>query len=151
MANYLGVDYGEKRIGLAIANGSPRIARPLQTLNNDDHTAGALASIIADYDISEVVWGLPRGLDGQDTRQTAEAKAAALRLLPELPCHFQDEAVTSELAVSRGANRVVDFRDVHKVSSARHKRALKAHYSAKKGEIDAEAAAIILQDYLDTI
>jgi putative Holliday junction resolvase len=123
MANYLGVDYGEKRIGLAIAR-DVLVAQPLMTIPNDEHTSGRLAEILADEDISEVVWGLPRGLDGQDTAQTDEARAAAQRIIPEMPVHFQDEAVTSELAAARGA---------------------------RKGEVDAEAAAIILQDYLDNI
>lgn len=122
--NYLGVDYGEKRIGLAIARGV-RIAQPYMVIPNDDNAAGRLAAVVADEDIGEVVWGLPRGLDGQDTAQTVEARAAALRLMPEIPCHFQDEAVTSELARERGAKN--------------------------KGEVDAEAAAIILQDYLDDV
>ncbi len=124
MGVYLGVDYGEKRIGLAWATDSVRIAQPLQVLPNDEHTSGQLAAIIADRDITEVVWGLPRGLDGQETAQTRVARAAAQRLVPELPCHFQDEAVTSEIAQQRGA---------------------------QKGEVDAEAATIILQDYLDTV
>jgi putative holliday junction resolvase len=124
MGTYLGVDYGEKRIGLALASDPVRIAQPLQTLTNDEHASGQLASIMADHDVTEVVWGLPRGLDGQETAQTEAARAASLRLLPEMPVHFQDEAMTSELAAERGA---------------------------KKGELDAEAAAIILQDFLDNI
>ncbi len=124
MGVYLGVDYGEKRIGLAVASDPVRIAQPLQTLTSDEHTSGQLAVIMADRNVTEVVWGLPRGLDGQDTAQTETARAAAMRLIPEMPVHFQDEAVTSELARERGA---------------------------KKGELDAEAAAIILQDYLDNL
>ncbi len=124
MGTYLGVDYGEKRIGLAVASDPVRIAQPLQTLTNDEHTSGQLAAIMADRGVTEVVWGLPRGLDGQETAQTGVARAAAERLIPEMPVHLQDEAVTSELAKERGA---------------------------KKGELDAEAAAIILQDYLDSL
>jgi putative Holliday junction resolvase len=121
---YLGVDYGEKRIGLAIAPDSVRIARPYMIIPNDDNAAGRLAEVLADEEIIQVVWGLPRGLDGQETAQTREAVAASKRLLPEIPCHFQDEAVTSELARER---------------------------TNTKGAIDAEAAAIILQDYLDNL
>ncbi len=121
---YLGVDYGEKRIGLALAPADVRIAQPYMILPNDEHAAGRLAEIMADEDVAEVVWGLPRGLDGQETEQTRTAVAAAQRLLPEIPCHFQDEAVTSELARER---------------------------TNTKGAIDAEAAAIILQDYLDSL
>jgi putative Holliday junction resolvase len=122
--NYLGVDYGSKRIGLALASDEVKIARPLRTIANDDQIMATFAAILTGESVGEVIWGLPRGLEGQETAQTMIARGAAEQLVQHLPVHFQDEAVTSELAAERGA--------------AKH-------------ELDAEAAAIILQDYLDAL
>lgn len=127
--NYLGIDYGGKRIGLAIADAETKLARPHATVSPAE-----LADVIKrDGPFAAVVLGLPRGLDGGDTNQTLAVRRfaddilwAKLRLEPV----FQDEAGTSSLAEDR-------LRE-----SGR---------SYTKPDIDAEAAAIILQDYLDQL
>ncbi len=127
---YLGIDYGSKRIGLALGNRQTRIATPLETLdastrNYWDH----LQQIVRQYEVTELVVGLPRGLDGGETDQTKATRFFAAELASlHLPIHLQDEAGTSELARERIGSKLTS-----------------------KGQIDAEAAAIILQDYLDML
>ena len=137
----LGVDFGKKRIGLALSDASGILARPWQAI-----TAGAtprasatlVAAIIgdagaADDPIDAVVVGLPRRLTGEDTDQTAPTRqfAAALADLAGVRVHLQDERLTSVEAESRLAVHERDWRK-------------------RKAKIDAAAAAIILQDYLDS-
>ena len=136
----LGVDFGKKRIGLALSDASGILARPWQAI-----TAGAtprasatlVAAIIrdagADDPVDAVVVGLPRRLTGEDTDQTAPTRqfAAALADLAGVRVHLQDERLTSVEAESRLAVHERDWRK-------------------RKAKVDAAAAAIILQDYLDS-
>jgi putative Holliday junction resolvase len=124
----LALDVGEKRIGVARASMSVRIAQPLVTLSNDAEFLAGLKAIIVQEDVSELVIGYPRGLHGQSTHQTeyVEVFSAQLKTL-ELPIHFQDEAVTSEKAESELKSRGKNYR---------------------KEDIDALAATYILEDYL---
>lgn len=129
---YLGIDYGHVRMGLAVGDSAARIARPLATLEKQSDPVAPLREVIGRERIDGgIVVGLPRGLDGQDTVQTGAVKgfAAALSALGT-PVYFQDEAATSTLAAER-----------LKAGGSRY----------RKSDIDAEAAAIILQDYLDSL
>lgn len=119
---YLGIDYGSKRVGVAIGDDETKLARPLVTLANTAQLVADLQSLVTQRQAVGLVVGLPRGLDGQETKQTKTVQTAISGMHLAIPVHWQDEAVTSEVAAARGA-------------------------SAK--ELDAEAAAIILQDYLD--
>jgi putative Holliday junction resolvase len=136
----LGIDYGKRRIGLALSDPSGTLARPWRTLartGSDDRLAGDLAAEIAalaaeEDGLSAVVVGLPRRLDGtpNDLTPRVEAFAARLRALAPVPVVLQDERLTSAEAESRLAIRERDWRK-------------------RKARIDAAAAAVILQDYLD--
>lgn len=123
---YLGIDHGGRRIGLALADGGVAVARPLDTLPNDDQFKARLTEIIRDHDITDLVIGRPRDLNGNQTAQTRAVEGFADELKSfGRAVHLQDEALTSEVAgqsVARGA---------------------------PKGEIDRAAAIIILQDYLN--
>jgi putative holliday junction resolvase len=125
--NYLGIDYGAKRIGLAVGNTDSKLARPLEALTTEPNGyRQRLAEILLEQSIDELVVGLPRSLDGDETAQTNEVRVFARELAGfKLPIHFQDEAGTSSLARERAGSK------------------------ALKEAIDAEAAAIILQDFLD--
>lgn len=128
--NYLGIDYGHVRLGLALANSETRLARPLQTLEKLADPLPDLKKIIEAESIGTIVVGLPRGLDGQDTIQTEVARNFAAKLEPlGLTVELQDEAGTTEQAKER-------FRQ--------------ATGEKRQADIDSEAASIILQDYLDT-
>ncbi len=137
----LGIDYGLKRIGLAVSDASGTLARPLATLDrarlpNDRMAAAAVLDQIARLDdepIAVVVVGWPRRLDGSANEQTArvEAFAAELRRQTSLPVVLQDERLSSHEADTRLATREKDWR-------------------RRKTRLDAAAAAVILPDYLDT-
>lgn len=137
----LGIDYGGKRIGLALSDATGMLARPWKTIARHGRAAHVAAAIVSELEtlagqgepVGAVVMGLPRRLSGEPNEQTAAVEAVANRLRAQLtiPVAFQDERLTSREAESRLALREKDWR--------KRKRAL-----------DAEAAAIILQDYLDS-
>jgi putative Holliday junction resolvase len=134
----LAIDLGGKRIGLAISDASGTLARPLEVL----HAAGgarlpavaaAIARLAAEDDgLSTIVVGLPRRLDGSPNEQTEDVLAFVDALRPTVPQRvvLQDERLTSVEAESRLALRDRDWR-------------------SRKKRLDAAAAAIILQDFLD--
>lgn len=128
---YLGIDYGSKRLGLATGDGEVRLATPLVTVEADKgDLVERLRRICQQESIDHLVMGLPRGLEGQETAQTAHVRAEAdkLKAALGLPLSLQDEAVTSELARER-----LEVRG----------------QATSGGAVDREAAAMILQDYLD--
>ena len=136
----LGVDFGERRIGIAVSDPTGTLARPVRTLVSGGSlgvrvaAVAAMASALADESdgLNAVVVGLPRRLDGRHTEQTTRVLAfvEALGAMTGLPVATQDERLTSIEAEQRLAEREVSWR--------RRKRGL-----------DAASAAIILQDYLD--
>jgi putative holliday junction resolvase len=136
------LDIGERRIGVAISDVTRTLARPvgvLQTSGLDgdalDRAASELARLAAEEDgLATLVIGLPRHLDGSPSNMTprVEAFAARLRSRTDLPVVLQDERLTSREAESRLALREKDWR-------------------ARKQRLDAAAAAIILQEYLDAL
>lgn len=130
MATVLALDIGERKIGVARANTVARIAEPLATLTNDEKLPEALQQIIANEQAEKLVVGLPRGMDGQATKQTQYVEDFINNLHIALPVVFQDEAVTSIEAEKRLQKR-------------------KKPYS--KEDIDAMAASVILEDYLGVL
>jgi putative Holliday junction resolvase len=139
----LGVDLGRRRIGLARSDASGILATPWRALAagaSPRDSAGRLAALLEDeaardaslLEVDRIVVGLPRRLSGEETDQSAEARlfAKAIAELTGLAVHLQDERLTSREAESRLAIRERDWR-------------------VRKARLDAAAAAIILQDYLD--
>lgn len=134
----LGIDVGRRRIGLAISDPSGTLARPLQTLAVDDHNGvdavlRELHRLSAEYEgLSAIVVGLPVSLDGSANTQTAFVQSFIdrLRAGTTLPVHLGDERLTSLEAESRLALN-------------------ERSWKRRKERLDAAAAAIILQDYLD--
>jgi putative holliday junction resolvase len=128
--SYLSLDIGAARIGVATADSSVRIAVPYDTIPmREVEFRSDIASLVTALDISTIVIGYPRNQSGEATEQTkyVEAKAAELQDL-DADVVFQDESLTSVLAEQR----------------------LKVRNEAlTKEAIDAEAACIILQDYLE--
>lgn len=130
---YLGIDYGSKRVGLAVGDDEVRRAVPLATIEGGSDLAQRLRRICDEQMIHTIVMGLPRGLDGQETAQTVLVRDRGKELSAELSrfeWYYQDEAVTSELAKERLIAR---------------------GQATSAGAIDREAATIILQDYLDQL
>ncbi len=135
----LGVDVGDRRVGLAISDASRTLARPLTTVKVKhaadavDRVAETIAALAADEDgLDAIVVGLPARLDGSPTNATPRVQAFidALRSRTTVRIVTEGERLTSREAESRLA---VNERDWRK----------------RKEKLDAAAAAIILQDYLD--
>lgn len=138
----LGIDYGERRIGLALSDATGLLARPWKAIAGAGAPAAAAAvlqsEIVAlqrdDDGLGAVVLGFPRRLSGESTHQTAAVSELAdrLRALVNVPVVLQDERLSSHEAESRLAARERDWRK-------------------RKQQLDAASAAVILQDYLDGV
>ena len=136
----LGIDYGARRIGLALSDASATLASPWRMLHRPPSEAETLRILIAEIEalqkaddgLAAVVVGWPRRLDGSPTGQTAivETFAQSLEQRIAVPVVLQDERLSSTEAESRLARREKDWRK-------------------RKQQLDAAAAAVILQDYLD--
>lgn len=128
-ARVIALDVGSKRIGVATANVVARLAGPLETLEVSDNIVTDIKALLAQQTACALVVGLPRGLEGQDTAQTAAVRqfVAQLEKAITIPVFWQDEALTSHLS---------------KIELS----AKKPNYS--KGEVDALAATYILEDFL---
>jgi len=135
----LAVDVGTRRVGLAISDATRTLARPLTTITVTDaadavaRVADTIAKLSAEDDgLSVVVVGLPARLDGTPNEATARARAFvdALKTRTAIPIATEDERLSSREAESRLAVREKDWRK-------------------RKAKLDAAAAAVILQDYLD--
>lgn len=123
----IGLDVGIKRTGLARASSAARLAEPLKVVETAD-LIDELKAIIKKGPMEAIVVGLPRSLQGKETEQTVWVRSWVQKAKAELsvPFYWQDEALTSKLALGR---RLAD---------------------KKPQELDALAAQIILQDFLDT-
>lgn len=116
---FIGVDVGSKRVGLARGSSKAKIAQPLKVVPSDQAVV-ELSRLNPDG----IVVGLPRGLEGQETAQTSTVRNWVKQAQNQLktPFYWQDEALTS----------------------------VAAEKSAHKEDVDAIAASVILQDFLDT-
>lgn len=124
------LDVGEKRIGVAVADPAVRIAVPFQTIAVDGTEIETIAQIVIKENADTIVIGYPRNQMGESTAQTDYVEDFAKQIEELAPTIvFQDESLTSVMAEQQ----------------------LKAHKKPyTKADIDAQAAAIILQDYLET-
>ena len=93
----LALDYGEKRVGAAIAHMVARLPRPLTTLENTETLFEDIATLVAREGIALIVVGLPRGMDGGYTAQTKLAETFAADLAKKLAISVElvDETLTS--------------------------------------------------------
>jgi putative Holliday junction resolvase len=133
----LGVDFGEVRIGLALSDETGTLASPLATLRRRRGKRPPLGQIevaARAHQVREVVVGLPLDLSGGETAWSGEVRrmAAELGTRLEVPVHLVDERMTSVRAE----------RAVRAIGLPRAKR-------EDKDRVDAAAAAIILQGWLD--
>lgn len=136
----LGIDYGERRIGLALSDPTGLLASPWKKIQNDGNVGAAaerlaveVNALVAEADgLDAIVIGLPRRLSGEDNDQTPRVRKLAQLLADKIaiPITFQDERLTSHEADERLAARERDWRK-------------------RKQQLDAMAAALILQDFLD--
>jgi putative Holliday junction resolvase len=123
------LDVGEKRIGVAVGNSSIRIAVPFGTIDVDGSEINEIAKIIEKERVDILVIGYPRNQSGEATKQTQFVEYFAAKLSGITPnIEFQDESLTSVIAEQQ-------------------LKSYKRPYT--KADIDTQAAAIILQDFLE--
>ena len=133
MTRLLAIDYGEKRIGIAISDGLGLTAQPKPFILNNDKTLESLKALIEEYEISTVYLGLPKDTRGGESKKSLEVRAFADVLKKQLaiPINFIDERFSTVAATKQldeiGFNR----------KKQRHL-------------IDSQAAAFMLQGVLDS-
>jgi putative Holliday junction resolvase len=130
----MGLDVGEKRIGVAIANAAGLLAVPLAVLDRVEEEADlkAILALAEEHDVEQIVVGLPRSMDGSIGKQ-AEVVLAFCKLLSQhtdIPVDTWDERLSTV-----AAERLLSEAGAKK--------------GKKKAQRDALAAAIVLQGYLD--
>ena len=131
----IGFDFGERRIGVAVGETSTRIANPLGAIEESANEArfAAIGRIVDEWRPAAFVVGLPRHADDSEhaVAKLAEKFARRLEARYHLPVAFVDETLTSAVAESE-------------------LRAMRTR-AARKSDVDALAAAMILQSYLDSM
>ena len=145
MTRLLGIDLGERRIGLALADGDGSAAQPLATIRRAaslDADAVALQTVVNAHDVDELVVGLPLEASGSDGPQATMTRGwgVAMEERLGLPVTFRDERLTSYVAETR-LGPMKRGRSGGPPS--------KTQRDAYRARVDREAAAIILQDELD--
>ena len=136
----IGLDLGRRRIGVAVSDPSGTLATPRRSVDgrgSEREVTDRLLALLRELEqegsaLGGIVVGLPCHLDGRlhEEGRRVKALAQALKCRTQLPVSLQDERLTSVEAEQRLAQRIGDWRK-------------------RKARLDAAAAAIILQDYLD--
>jgi putative holliday junction resolvase len=132
----LGIDYGVRRIGLAVSDPTRTIAAPLTTLTRREGKRPPwpeISKLIAELDVDEIVIGLPLDLRGEENAWAAEVREFGDEVArrTKLPVHWVDERLTS-VAAERAVRGM----------------GLKRTEREQKERVDAAAAALLLRQYL---
>jgi putative Holliday junction resolvase len=145
VSRLLGVDLGERRVGVALADADGGRARPLATLQRGrtaEADGAALLELIHEHEVVELVVGLPLEASGVEGAQARATRSWVAAVQPQigLPVTLRDERLTSHLAEQR-IGPMKRGRSGGPPSPSQRQ--------AYRARIDREAAAIILQDELD--
>jgi putative Holliday junction resolvase len=140
---FLGIDYGTKRIGLALSDENATLAFPKEIILNDTNTLKNIGKILKDEKVDEIVVGESVDFKGHLNALSARIDVFILDLAKEfnLPIQKQKEFLTSVEARKSGKGK----------SDLSPSQAHSKFKQIKSGRIDASAAALILQRYLDKI
>jgi len=127
----LGLDIGDKWIGVALSDPVGILASPLSIIDCQDERTGieAIVTLVRQNQVARIIIGLPISMDGSLGKQAEQVKAFARKLCrhTEVPVEFRDE----------------------RLSTVSAKRLMRTAGKTKMGRHDAVAAALILQGYLD--
>jgi putative Holliday junction resolvase len=132
----MALDVGERRIGVAVSDELGAIATPLTTVRRGQGDLTAIGDLVREWHVSRLVVGLPTGLSGREGPQAALVRTFAAKLeetlAPAVKLVYWDERLTTAIAerslVATGTRR-----------------------ERRKEQIDAVAAAVLLQSYLDAV
>jgi putative Holliday junction resolvase len=129
----LGIDLGTRRIGIALSDATGTLASPFAVLERSPDLAHRIAAIVQEEEVAVVVVGLPRSMDGRERAgaQRARREAEQLAAVVGVPLELHDERLST---VSAHAGLA---------ASGRRSR-------ERRGMVDAAAAAVILQSWLDS-
>jgi putative Holliday junction resolvase len=135
----LGVDFGEKRIGISISDETGTLAFPKTVIPNDEKAVSKIVDLIMEDKISKIIFGLSQNSEGKDNPVMVNGRKFAddLKKISGVEIIFQDESFSSFHAE-------IDF---NKPDRSERKEAHGAHLD---GSVDASAATIILQRYIDS-
>lgn len=128
---YLGIDYGDKRIGVALSDEQGILAFPFATVENGKGAIDQIKKICSEQEVEKIIVGLPISFGMRETEQTGKVRLFAKKLGKEtgLTIEFENEILTSKMARQT------------------------ARQAGKKGvskqKIDESSAAIILQSWMD--
>ncbi len=130
----IGLDVGEKRIGVAIGDTDTKIARPSNPIRNDETIVPNIEKLISECETTTIIVGLPRNMDGSETDQSKYIRKFADDISKKINVQiiFQDESLTSVIAEQNLRMRK-DFSEL----------------MLRDGTLDSAAAALILSDYLE--
>lgn len=132
MERLFGLDIGGKRIGVAVSDELGMIASPVKTIDARGEVAAEMRALMSEYGVSRLIVGLPVGMSGREGPQATEVRSVADELGKTLGVEiiYSDERLSSAVAnqalIGQGTRR-----------------------NKRKQQIDAMAAAVILQGYLD--
>jgi putative Holliday junction resolvase len=142
LTRILGLDAGERRIGVAISDPDGSFALPLHSILVDGREMEAIEAYVRDEDVDAIVIGLPLSMSGESSAQTERARAFASKVEVRigLPVHLWDERLSTQEALRHTAPG--DDRRSGRRSRAR---------ATPQVDTDAIAASIILQAYLDSL
>ncbi len=133
---YLALDIGARRIGVAVGSTDIKLATPLAVIQHETVEADAarVRTLAAQYDAERIIVGLPRELDGGIGPQAQKVMAFVERLAQHvaLPFEYFDERYSTAQAIDR-------------------QRAMGINDKRGRATIDAAAAAVILQDFLNSL
>lgn len=137
MSRLLGIDFGEKRIGVALSDEGVRLAFPHITILNNKDSVQEILDLIDSYQVNQVVIGESKDFNMRENRimESARDFADELKKVSGLEIVFHPEFMTS-----------IQVEKTHYQLSERHK----DRGVEKSKQIDAQAAAIMLQSYIDT-
>lgn len=125
---YLGIDYGTKKIGLALSDEAGSMGFPHRIIGNDSRTVDEVVALIQKEKVAAIVMGESRAYSGEENPVAKEARVFAELLTQRtgVPVHYEPEMLTTQEARR-------NFEGVH---------------DSKSGNVDASAAALILTSYL---
>jgi putative holliday junction resolvase len=129
----MGIDAGERRVGVAVTDELRTIASPVATVVRGKSEAGEFRQLVERYGVEGIVAGLPKGMSGREGQQASDARDYAERLAESLglPLRYWDERLTTAMAE----------RSLIEAGHSRGKR---------KEIVDAVAAALMLQSFIDS-
>ena len=134
MNRLLCIDFGSKRMGVALSDPLGLTAQPYPFIPHDKAVITNIKNLIHEYNVTKIILGLPKSRDGGDSKKAVEVRAFGDRLQQEtgLPLDYWDERYSTK-------------------ASERHLIAAGVRRNKRKQVIDSQAAVFILQGYLDSL